>query len=107
MGGVTLDVPCAPGHPDDSRRLVMSDRLVERVLRLPPATRVYPAHDGDGMADGAIAEGTQYNPRLRVRSGQEDVDLMHGLELGSPRLMDLAVPAVRVCGARPERGAAT
>jgi glyoxylase-like metal-dependent hydrolase (beta-lactamase superfamily II) len=128
LGGARLDVLYTPGHTDDSYSLVMPDRvfsgdtllirgtgrtdfqngdpaaqydsLFDKVLRLPPATLVYPAHDYNGMTVSTIGEETKYNPRLQVKSKQEYVDLMNGLKLDNPRLMDVAVPANRACGRR-------
>jgi hypothetical protein len=46
-----------------------------------------------------IGEEKAHNPRLQVRSEREYVDLMRGLKLSNPKLMDVAVPANLACGA--------
>jgi glyoxylase-like metal-dependent hydrolase (beta-lactamase superfamily II) len=123
---LALEVLYTPGHTDDSYSLVLPDRvftgdtllirgtgrtdfqngdpgaqydsLFGRLLRLPDDTFVYPAHDYNGMTVSTIGEERAHNPRLQVRSKQEYVELMNGLVLSSPRLMDVAVPANRACG---------
>ena len=60
---------------------------------------MYPAHDYNGMTVSTIGEEKRYNPRLQVSDKQAYIDLMNGLELDDPRLMDIAVPANRACGA--------
>jgi glyoxylase-like metal-dependent hydrolase (beta-lactamase superfamily II) len=74
------------------------DSLFNRLLRLPEETRVYPAHDYNGNTVSTIGEERQHNPRLQVSSKQAYVDLMNGLKLDNPRLMDIAVPANLRCG---------
>jgi glyoxylase-like metal-dependent hydrolase (beta-lactamase superfamily II) len=123
---LALEVLYTPGHTDDSYSLLLPDRvftgdtllirgtgrtdfqngdpaaqydcLFGRLLRLPDDTFVYPAHDYNGMTVSTIGEERAHNPRLQVRSKQEYVELMNGLVLSSPRLMDVAVPANRACG---------
>jgi glyoxylase-like metal-dependent hydrolase (beta-lactamase superfamily II) len=74
------------------------DSLFDKLLRLPEDTLVYPAHDYNGMTASTIGEEKRYNPRLQVSNMQAYVDLMNGLELDDPRLMDIAVPANHACG---------
>jgi len=123
---LALEVLYTPGHTDDSYSLLLPDRvftgdtllirgtgrtdfqngdpaaqydsLFGRLLRLPDDTFVYPAHDYNGMTVSTIGEEKAHNPRLQVRGKQEYVELMNGLVLSSPRLMDVAVPANRACG---------
>jgi glyoxylase-like metal-dependent hydrolase (beta-lactamase superfamily II) len=74
------------------------DSLFGKLLKLPDDTLVYPAHDYNGMTVSSIAEEKRHNPRLQVAGKQAYVDLMNGLILDNPRLMDIAVPANRKCG---------
>jgi sulfur dioxygenase len=122
-----LDVLYTPGHTDDSYSFLLPDRvftgdtllirgtgrtdfqngdpaaqydsLFGKLLTLPEATRVYPAHDYNGMTSSSIGEEKRHNPRLQVSSRQAYIDLMNSLDLDDPRLMDVAVPANRACGA--------
>ncbi len=56
-------------------------------------TLVYPAHDYKGDTVSTIGEEKQFNPRLKVGSVDEYVDLMNNLKLPNPKMMDVAVPA--------------
>src|ERR1700737_882236 len=119
--GVNLDVLYTPGHTDDSYSFLMGDRVFTgdtllirgtgrtdfqngdaraqyesifgRLLKLPDETLVFPAHDYKGDTVSTIAEEKAFNPRLRVKSVDEYVDLMHQLNLPNPKMMDVAVPA--------------
>jgi glyoxylase-like metal-dependent hydrolase (beta-lactamase superfamily II)/rhodanese-related sulfurtransferase len=119
--GVSLDVIYTPGHTDDSYSLLMQDRvftgdtlmirgtgrtdfqngdpraqyesLFGRLLRLPDETLVYPAHDYKGDTVSTIGEEKAFNPRLQVKSADDYVALMNGLNLANPKMMDVAVPA--------------
>lgn len=121
-----LDILYTPGHTDDSYSFVLPDRiftgdtllirgtgrtdfqngdpaaqydsLFNKILKLPDQTLVYPAHDYNGMTVSSIGEEKRHNPRLQIESEQAYVNLMNGLELDNPRLMDIAVPANRNCG---------
>ena len=119
--GVSLGVVYTPGHTDDSYSFTMSDRvftgdtllirgtgrtdfqngnaraqyqsIFNRLLRLPDATQVYPAHDYKGDTVSTIGEERAHNPRLQVKSADEYVQLMSNLHLPDPKMMDVAVPA--------------
>jgi glyoxylase-like metal-dependent hydrolase (beta-lactamase superfamily II)/rhodanese-related sulfurtransferase len=119
--GLSLDVVYTPGHTDDSYSFIMPDRVFTgdtllirgtgrtdfqngdpraqyesifgRLLRLPEATLVYPAHDYKGDTVSTIGEEKAYNPRLQVKSVDEYVALMNSLNLPNPKMMDVAIPA--------------
>jgi glyoxylase-like metal-dependent hydrolase (beta-lactamase superfamily II)/rhodanese-related sulfurtransferase len=66
----------------------------EKILSLPAATRLHPAHDYKGRTLSTVAEEKRHNPRLGdARSLDEFVALMRGLRLAYPGRMDEAVPA--------------
>ena len=126
VDGLELRALYTPGHTDDSYSFVMNDRvftgdtllirgtgrtdfqngdagvqyesLFGKLLQLPEQTLVYPAHDYKGWTVSTIAEERAHNPRLQVRSKQDYIELMQGLRLPNPRLMDIAVPANLACG---------
>jgi len=130
VGDISLDVIYTPGHTDDSYSFLMQDRvltgdtllirgtgrtdfqngdpaaqydsLFNKLLKLPDDTLVYPAHDYNGMTGSTIGEERKYNPRLQIDSKQEYIDLMNGLELEDPKLMDIAVPSNLACGLAPD-----
>jgi sulfur dioxygenase len=128
--GLSLDVIYTPGHTDDSYSFVMPDRVFTgdtllirgtgrtdfqngdarqqyesifgRLLKLPDATLVYPAHDYKGDTVSTIGEEKAYNPRLQVKSADEYVALMNNLKLSNPKMMDVAVPANMKVGLHQE-----
>jgi sulfur dioxygenase len=69
------------------------DSIFNKLLKLPNETLVYPAHDYKGDTVSTIGEEKLFNPRLKVRSVDEYVDLMNNLKLPNPKMMDVAVPA--------------
>jgi sulfur dioxygenase len=119
--GLSLDVLYTPGHTDDSYSFLLPDRvftgdtllirgtgrtdfqngdpraqyesLFGKLLKLPDETMVFPAHDYKGDTVSTIGEEKAFNPRLRVKTVDEYVDLMNGLNLPNPKMMDVAVPA--------------
>jgi glyoxylase-like metal-dependent hydrolase (beta-lactamase superfamily II)/rhodanese-related sulfurtransferase len=118
--GLSLEALYTPGHTDDSYSYIMKDRvftgdtllirgtgrtdfqngdpraqydsLFGRLLKLPEQTLVYPAHDYKGDTVSTIGEEKAFNPRLQVNSIDDYVDLMNGLNLPNPKMMDVAVP---------------
>ena len=119
--GLALEAIYTPGHTDDSYSFILPDRvftgdtllirgtgrtdfqngdprqqydsIFNRLLKLPDATLVYPAHDYKGDTVSTIGEEKAYNPRLQVKSVQEYVELMNNLNLANPKMMDVVVPA--------------
>jgi len=128
--GVRLDVLYTPGHTDDSYSFLLADRvftgdtllirgtgrtdfqngdpraqydsIFNKLMKLPDETLVYPAHDYKGESVSTIGEEKNFNPRLRVKSIDEYVDLMNNLKLPNPKMMDVAVPANMRVGLRQE-----
>ena len=118
---IELNSMYTPGHTDCSYSFLMKDRiftgdtllingtgrtdfqngnpidqyhsLFGRILKLPEKTLVYPAHDYKGNKFSTIGEEKKNNPRLRVKSPEQYVELMNSLNLGSPKMMDIAIPA--------------
>ena len=110
-----------PGHTDCSYSFLMTDRiftgdtllingtgrtdfqngnsidqyhsLFDKILKLPEKTLVYPAHDYKGNKVSTIGEEKRNNPRLKVDSVEQYVELMNNLNLQNPKMMDVAVPA--------------
>ena len=78
------------------------DSIFGRLLTLPDATLVYPAHDYKGDTVSTIGEEKAYNPRLQVKSVEEYVELMNNLKLANPKMMDVAVPANMKVGLHQE-----
>src|ERR1700692_1396404 len=119
--GRCLDVMYTPGHTNDSYSYLLADRvftgdtllirgtgrtdfqngdpraqydsIFNKLLKLPDATLIYPAHDYKGDTVSTIGEEKQFNPRPQVKSIDEYVELMNNLKLPNPKMMDVAVPA--------------
>ncbi len=119
--GMELEAIYTPGHTDDSYCFRMADRvftgdtllirgtgrtdfqngdpraqyesIFNRLLRLPEDTLVFPAHDYKGDTVSTIGEEKRCNPRLQVKSADDYIALMNGLNLSNPKMMDVAVPA--------------
>jgi sulfur dioxygenase len=119
--GLRLEVMYTPGHTDDSYSFLWGDRvftgdtllirgtgrtdfqngdsraqydsIFNKLLKLPDEMLVFPAHDYKGDTVSTIGEEKLFNPRLRVKSVDEYVELMNNLKLSNPKMMDVAVPA--------------
>ena len=110
-----------PGHTDCSYSFLMKDRiftgdtllingtgrtdfqngnpidqyhsLFNRILKLPEKTLVFPAHDYKGKKVSTIGDEKKNNPRLKVETPDQYAEIMNNLNLDSPKMMDVAVPA--------------
>jgi sulfur dioxygenase len=128
--GVRLEVLYTPGHTDDSYSFLLPDRvftgdtllirgtgrtdfqngdpraqydsIFNKLLKLPEATLLFPAHDYKGDMVSTIGEEKQFNPRLQVKSIDEYAALMNNLKLPNPKMMDVAVPANMRVGLQQE-----
>jgi sulfur dioxygenase len=128
--GLSLDVLYTPGHTDDSYSFLLGDRvftgdtllirgtgrtdfqngdpraqydsIFNKLMKLRDETLVYPAHDYKGETVSTIGEEKLFNPRLKVKSIDEYVDLMNNLNLPNPKMMDVAVPANMQVGLRQQ-----
>lgn len=125
VGDIALTAWYTPGHTDNSYSFVLPDRVftgdtllirgtgrtdfqngdaraqydsLQRLLKLPDSTLVYPGHDYKGWTVSTIGEERRFNPRLQVASAEAYVALMRNLKLPNPKLMDIAVPANLSCG---------
>lgn len=67
--------------------------IFNKLLTLPEDTLVYPGHDYKGMTVSTIGEEKRHNPRLQVADAAAYGQLMDGLNLPKPKLIDVAVPA--------------
>ncbi len=126
VGSIKIKALYTPGHTDDSYSFRMNDRvftgdtllirstgrtdfqngnpihqydsIFNKLLKLPDATLIYPAHDYRGWTVSTIAEEKRHNPRLQVNSEADYVAQMNALKLAHPKQMDVAVPANLKCG---------
>lgn len=112
LGRLRLQVMYTPGHTRDSMCLQVEDSLFtgdtlliggtgrtdlpsgdpeqlydslfQRVLRLDPKLKVFPAHDYKGRSHSTIEQELASNPRLQTRERSAFVDMMRELNLSMP-----------------------
>jgi len=112
VGKLRLQVMHTPGHTRDSISLLVEDHLFSgdalliggtgrtdlpggdsgvlydslfgKLLTLPPATHVHPAHEYKGRAESTIGDETAHNPRLQAADKAAFITLMGNLNLGMP-----------------------
>lgn len=112
LGRLRLQVMHTPGHTRDSISLLVEDRLLtgdtlligatgrtdlptgdpealyeslfNRVLRLDPALKVFPAHDYQSRSHTTIKQELATNPCLQKRSREAFVEMMQNLNLTLP-----------------------
>ena len=77
--GATGRTDLPTGDPD-----ALYDSLFDGVLRLDPATKVYPAHDYKQRGSSTIGEELGANPRLQQRDREAFVEMMRHLDLSAP-----------------------
>jgi glyoxylase-like metal-dependent hydrolase (beta-lactamase superfamily II) len=126
IGNQTIQVIATPGHTAGSVSFLCNDRLftgdsllingcgrtdfqggsaemqynsiVNKLFILPDETLIYPGHDYSGRRVSSIAQEKVINPRLAGKTRDEFIDIMINLNLPKPKLIDIAVPANRMCG---------
>ena len=74
------------------------DSITKKILTLPDETLIYPGHDYNGRRVSSVAQEKATNSRIAGKSKNEFVALMNNLNLPKPKLIDIAVPANRMCG---------
>ena len=112
VGQMRLTALHTPGHTRDSMCMVTEDRvftgdtlliggtgrtdlptgdpealhdsLFNRLLKLDPALKVYPAHDYKGRGHSTLGEEIANNPRLQKRERDDFVAMMRTLNLEAP-----------------------
>lgn len=74
------------------------DSITSKIFTLPDETLVYPAHDYHGRHVSCVAQERNINPRLAHKTRDAFIQMMDALDLPKPKLIDVAVPANRMCG---------
>jgi glyoxylase-like metal-dependent hydrolase (beta-lactamase superfamily II)/rhodanese-related sulfurtransferase len=77
--GATGRTDLPTGDPD-----ALYDSLFNKVLKLDPGLKVYPAHDYKGRSHSTIAQELNENPRLQKRDRKAFTDMMRQLNLSAP-----------------------
>ena len=129
FGSETLRIIATPGHTPGSlcylwrERLFSGDTLMinacgrtdfqqgsatamyhsitEKLFTLPDETLVYPAHDYKGRRVSSIGEEKVLNTRIAGKNEAEFVEIMHNLNLATPKRIHEAVPANLLGGILP------
>jgi len=127
-GQLRLKAMHTPGHTRDSMCLALEDRvftgdtlliggtgrtdlptgdphalyesLFETLLKLPPETLVFPAHDYKGRSHSTIGAELADNPRLQKRDRADFVAMMQSLDLSAPAHLTEAL-RTNMTGAKP------
>ena len=81
---------------------VLFDSINNKIFTLPDETLIYPAHDYNGKRVSCVGQEKAINPRLADKSRDEFIAMMGSLNLPKPTLIDIAVPANRMCGVLEE-----
>ncbi len=81
---------------------VLYDSIIQKLFTLPDEMLVYPGHDYSGHRVSSIGQEKTINPRLANKSRAAFIALMNNLNLPKPKLIDVAVPANRMCGVTEE-----
>ena len=71
---------------------------MSKILNLPDETLIYPCHDYNEHRVSCVGQEKAINPRLAGKSIEEFATIMDNLNLPKPKLIDIAVPANRMCG---------
>ncbi|MGJ4748357.1 MBL fold metallo-hydrolase [Leptospira sp. SA-E8] len=75
------------------------DSITQKLFSLPDETKVYPAHDYQGITSTTIALEKKLNPRIGNSRSKEDFKkIMEELQLRAPKKMHLALLANTSCG---------
>ncbi|MGB3288544.1 MAG: MBL fold metallo-hydrolase [Burkholderiaceae bacterium] len=74
------------------------DSITRVLFTLPDETTLYPAHDYKGWTSSSIGEERRFNPRLAGKTREQYIEIMQGLNLPNPKMMDMAIPANLACG---------
>ena len=127
FGCYTIKVLETPGHTDESLSFVCeqmifsgdslmirgtgrtdfkngsSDVLYEsihnKIFTLPDDTKIYPAHDYNGMLYSTVLCEKKFNPRVGEKKTKEEfIAIMRDLKLADPKKIHEAVPANLACG---------
>ena len=81
---------------------VLFDSINNKIFTLPDETLIYPAHDYNGKRVSCVGQEKAINPRLAGKARDEFIAMMGSLNLPKPTLIDIAVPANRMCGVLEE-----
>jgi len=75
------------------------ESIHKKIFALPDETKVYPAHDYNGVLSSTVELEKKFNPRIgENKSKEEFVQIMKELKLADPKKIHEAIPANLACG---------
>lgn len=127
FGRYTLKVLETPGHTDESLSFlcekmifsgdslmiratgrtdfqngsseVLYESIHKKIFTAPDDTKIYPAHDYNGILYSTVLSEKEFNPRIGTKKTKEEfVEIMKNLKLADPKKIHEAVPANLACG---------
>ena len=81
---------------------VLYDSITQKIFSMADETLVYPAHDYAGHRVSCVGQEKAINPRLAGKTRDAFIALMNAINLPKPEMIDIAVPANRMCGVTEE-----
>jgi glyoxylase-like metal-dependent hydrolase (beta-lactamase superfamily II)/rhodanese-related sulfurtransferase len=79
------------------------DSVRQKIFSLPDETKIYPAHDYQGIPYSSVALEKKFNTRLSLDKNKEQFKkIMSELKLPNPKKMYEAIPANLSCGKKTE-----
>ena len=96
-GDALLIRGCGRTDFQEGNSKTLYESVHNKILSLPENFRLFPAHDYKGQTSTTVAEEKEFNPRL-TKSCEEFVKIMENLNLPYPKMIDVALPANKVCG---------
>lgn len=77
---------------------MLFDSIQQKIFTLPDEVLIYPGHDYNNRRVSCVLHEKTSNSRFAGKSREAFISQMNALNLPKPKLIDLAVPANRVCG---------
>jgi len=89
---------CGRTDFQDGSATNLFESIANKIFTLPDETLIYPGHDYNGRHVSSVAQEKAINPRVAGKTLNEFIEIMNNLNLPKPKLIDIAVPANRMCG---------
>ena len=74
-------------------------KSIHKLFKLPDSTKVYPAHDYNGLSVSTIGEEKKFNSMIKEEFNQQTfIKKVNNLKLDIPKKIKITVPANQNCG---------
>jgi sulfur dioxygenase len=97
-GDTLLINGCGRTDFQNGNSVALYNSITRKIFTLPNDTLIYPGHDYNGRRVSNVAQEKLINPRLANKTQEEFVEIMDNLNLPKLSMMDINVPANRMCG---------